>query len=171
MFANLTYRDVCGFIDPGLHSASFSASTTTSSGNLIDAMKFEKFIFAMYAQSTAPANATLTIYSCSTSASSISSASSNWTAITSCSVTMASSLASVSSNRYCAFLEIRGEAINSTSTTVRYIRPVISCGSGVASNSVLTVTGVTCMGLDPVYGPADQQEPSSLYVSNETDFL
>lgn len=170
MFGNLKFRDQVGFVAAGIGSASFSVSTQISSTTVIDFSKFEKLVFALYCNSTQYGNKTLTLQSISTSASSISSASSNWTSITSCSVVLASSLASAASP-YCAVLEVRGEALNSGSgATPRWLRGVITCTSGVSSSSVDTVN-LAIFGVDPVYGPASQQEPQSTFVTAETDFL
>lgn len=171
MFATRKYRDQVAAIAPGFVRASFSVSTQISSGALVDLAKFRKLVFELYTEGTQYGNKTLTLYSCSTSASSISSASSNWTAITSVSVVQNSSLASVSSNQYVTPLEIRPEYLNSlNSVTIRYIRPVITCTSGVSSNSVdnayLVVKGLTAH-----YGPASQVEPVSTFVVGNAEFL
>lgn len=170
MFGTRKYRDEVAAIAPGFTSASFSVSTQVSSTSVIDASKFRKLVFELYADGTQYGNKTVTLQSISTSASSISSASSNWTSITSCSVVMASSLASVSSKQYMATLEVRGEAINSLNSLYRYVRAVVTCTSGVSSNSVDTAFLVV-KGVDPHYGPASIQEPVSTYVTSEVDFL
>lgn len=170
MFATRKFRDEVGVINAGLQNASFSASGA-SSGGILDLSKFQKYIFLLQAGGTQYGNKTIGIYSCSTSASSISSASSNWAQVDSanCLVTMASSAASVSSNSYLAVLEIRAEKLFSGVSPIRYIRPVISCGSGVASNSVDTGC-LTVLGLLPTYEPASSQE-SPAFTVVETDYL
>lgn len=174
MFATRKFRDECAILDPGLVRASFSASTQVSSGRLIDCWAFRKLVFELYAEGTQNANKTLLIYSCSTSVSSISSASSNWAAVDSANfaVTMASSLASVSSNRYAAILEARPErwmgSINSVS--FRYIRPVITCTSGVTSSGVDNVY-LAIKGLLPQFGPASLSEPVTTMVTSEVLYL
>lgn len=174
MFATRKFRDECAILDPGLVRASFSASTTVSSGRLIDSWAFRKLISTIYAEGTQYGNKTLQFYSCSTSISSISSASSNWAPIDSANfaVTLATSLASVSSNRYCAVLEARPERWNGSvnSASFRYIRPVITCGSGVASNSIDNVY-LTMYGLLPQFGPASLSEPVTTMVTSEVLYL
>lgn len=171
MFATRKFRDQVGMIAPGFVRASFSVSTQISSTSVLDMSKFRKLVFRLYADGVQYGNKTLTIQSISTSASSISSASSNWTSITSCSVVMSSATASVSSLQYLAKLELRPEALNSiNSQTVRYIRAVITCTSGVSSSSVdnayLVVDGLT-----PQYGPASLADSGSAFVIAETDYL
>lgn len=171
MFATRKFRDEVGFIAAGISSASFSVSTQISSTTVIDASKFRKLVFALYANGTQYGNKTLTLQSISTSASSISSASSNWTSITSCSVVMNSSLASVSSQPYAAVLEVRGEAFQSANSfSARWFRAVVTCTSGVSSDSVDRVN-LAIYGVDPQYGPASQSEPVTTFVTSEVDFL
>lgn len=173
MFATRKFRDEAGIIDPGFIRASFSASGNAS-GRLIDSWAFRKLVFELYAEGVQYGNKTLQVFSCSTSVSSISSASSNWTAIDSANfaVTMASSLASGSANRYCAILEARPERWNGSvnSASFRYIRPVILCTSGVSSNSVDNAY-LAIKGLLPQFGPASLSEPVTTMVTSEVLYL
>lgn len=163
MLATQRFSDVIGTVDCGMISASFSASTTINSGSVMDLSKFQKFIFMMQCTGIQYGNKTLQLYSCSTSASSISSASSNWAAVDSAnlSLVMSSSAMSVSSNRYLGILEVRAEKVmnqcsTSSANPVRWVRPVITCTSGVSSTSVDTVT-LQAFGALPAYGFASSQ--------------
>lgn len=170
MFATRTFADEIGHLDAGLGSTiATSVSTSSLSGNLFDLAKFRKYLFTLYAYGTA-GKPTLLIYSCSTSVSSISSASSNWTAVDSTNLQVQiGSAASVSSSVYCAKLELRAEKLFSGTSPIRYIRPVVVMSS--ASSSSSSVNGyLTAHGLLPQYGPADQSEASGFTVA-ETDYL
>lgn len=175
MFATRRYTDEVGAVDAGLISASFSASTQVSSGACLDLSKFRKYVFQMAARGVQYGNKSILIYSCSTSASSISSASSNWGVVDSanCVVTMLSASASVSSNTAIALLEVRAERLFSGVNPIRYIRPVFTCTSGVSSNST-DVVAISCAGLIPGYGTASSLLTSGLGAPGytvETDYI
>ena len=169
-FATARFSDIIGTFDAGLGSTiATSVSTSSLSGNLFDLGKFRKYVFTLFAYGTA-GKPTVLVYSCSTSVSSISSASSNWTAVdsTNLSVTLGSA-ASVSSSMFNARLEVRAEKLFSGVSPIRYIRPVVVMSS--ASSSSSSVNGfLTAHGMLPQYGPASLSEPSGFNVA-ETDYL
>lgn len=170
MFATRKYHDVVGIFDAGLGSTiATSVSTSSLSGNLFDLSKFQKYVFTLQAYGTA-GKPTILVYSCSTSVSSISSASSNWAAVDSAnlSVTLGSA-ASVSSSQFAAVLEVRAEKLFSGTAPIQYIRPVVVMSS--ASSSSSSVNGcLSAVGLLPSYGPASSQENQGFVVA-ETDYL
>lgn len=170
MFATRRFSDEVGTFDAGLGSTiATSVSTSSLSGNLFDLAKFRKYVFTLYAYGTAGLP-TVLVYSCSTSLSSISSASSNWAAVDSANLQVAiGSAASVSSSRYAAKLELRAEKLFSGVNPIRYIRPVVVMSS--ASSSSSSINGfLTAHGLVPQYGPASSQEATGFNVA-ETDYL
>lgn len=172
MFPTRRFRDVIGVFDAGLGSTlATSASNSSFSGSLFDLAKFQKYVFSLYTYGTAGAPSIL-VYSCSTSVSSISSASSNWAVMDSpnMAVTVGSASASVSSSRYAAVLEIRAEKLFSGVAPVRYIRPVVTMGSTCSSSSSSVNGFLTAVGLVPDYGPASSQENAGFVVA-ETDYL
>ena len=168
--ATKRFSDVIGTFDTGLGSTiAHSTSTSSLSGALFDLAKFRKYVFHLYAYGTAGKPAIL-IYSCSTSVSSISSASSNWTVVDSTNLTASiGSAASVSSNQFCCKLEVRAEKLFSGVSPIRYIRPVVTCSS--ASSGSSSVNGfLTAHGMMPQYGTAASQEATGFTVA-ETDYL
>lgn len=171
MFATRRFRDEVGLIAGNIGSASFSASGAAS-GTILDTSKFQKYVFILQCSGTQNANKSIAVYSCSTSASSISSASSNWAQVdsASCIVTLASASASASAGTFAAVLELRAEKLFSGIAPIRYIRPVVTCGSGVASNAVDTIQFMT-FGLLPSYGTASSQESPAMTLVVETDYL
>lgn len=170
MFSTRKYRDVVGILDAGLGSTiATSVSTSSLSGKLFDLSKFQKYIFTLYAYGTA-GKPNILVYSCSTSASSISSASSNWTVVDSTNLTATlGSAASVSSNQFAAVLELRAEKLFSGTSPIQYIRPVVVMSS--ASSGSSSVNGyLTAVGVLPSYLPASSQEATGFTVA-ETDYL
>lgn len=169
--ATRQFRADTGLLNPGFVRASFSASGT-SSGGLFDLAKFQKLVFELYCEGIQYGNVTMTIYSCSTSASSISSASSNWTQVDSANLVLSlnSSALSVSSNQYAGILDTRAEKYGNTSQGMRYIRPVITCGSGVSSSSVTNLF-LTAKGQLPAYGTGASQESPAYASVTEVDYL
>lgn len=169
--ATRRFRDDAGILDGGFIRASFSASGT-SSGGLFDLAKFQKLIFLLGTEGIQYGNVTMAIYSISTSASSISSASSNWAQVdaTNLTLSMNSSALSVSSNRYMGLIDCRAEKFQNTSNGMRYIRPVVTCGSGVSSTSVTNLYLVP-IGQLPAYGTASSQESPAMGVVVELDYL
>lgn len=170
MFATRRFSDEIGTFDTGLGSTiATSVSTSSLSGNLFDLAKFRKYVFTLYTYGTAGLP-TVLVYSCSTSVSSLSSVSSNWTAVDSASLQVAiGSAASVSSSRYNARLEVRAEKLFSGTSPIRYIRPVVVMSS--ASSGSSSINGyLTAHGLVPQYGTAASQEATGFNVA-ETDYL
>ena len=174
MFATRQFTTEVGLFDPGFTEATFSASTVVSSGKILDLARFRKYVFVLQAKNVQAGAKNILVYSCSTSVSSISSASSNWAAVDStvCVATVvASTTASTGITQ--AILEVRAEKFFSGTNPIRYIRPVVTTGSGVASNSVDSVNLIV-MGLLPQYGPASTYASGSLsapVATSETDYL
>lgn len=176
MFATRRFTDGVGTLDGGIPVATFSASTVVSSGNILDLSRFQKYVFVLQVKGAAAGNKTIALYSCSTSASSISSASSNWAQIdsASCIATVTASSTSSTGNAF-GVLEVRAEKLFSGVSPIRYVRPVITTGSGVASNSIDSVSLIV-LGLLPKYGTASDYASGSLgapvpTTPFETDYL
>lgn len=170
MSAVKRFSDIIGTFDAGLGSTiATSVSTSSLSGSLFDLAKFRKYVFTLFAYGTA-GKPTVLVYSCSTSASSISSASSNWAAVDSANLQVQlGSAASISSNVFNAKLEVRAEKLFSGVSPIRYIRPVVVMSS--ASSGSSSVNGyLTAHGLLPQYGTAASQEAAGFTVA-ETDYL
>jgi hypothetical protein len=170
MFATRRFSDEIGHLDAGLGSTiATSVSTSSLSGKLFDIAKFRKYIFTLYTYGTAGKPVVL-VYSCSTSVSSISSASSNWAAVDSANLQVSiGSAASVSSDVFCAKLEVRAEKLFSGVNPIRFIRPVVVMSS--ASSGSSSVNGyLTAHGMLPQYGPASYLEATGFTVA-ETDYL
>ena len=170
MFATRRYHDVVGIFDAGLGSTiATSVSTSSLSGNLFDLGKFQKYIFTLYAYGTS-GKPNVLIYSTANSASSLSSASSNWTVVDSLNLTATlGSAASTSTSQFAAVLEVRAEKLFSGTSPIQYIRPVVVMSS--ASSGSQSVNGyLTAVGLLPAYSPASTQENSGFVVA-ETDYL
>lgn len=174
MFATRRFTDAVGVFDAGFVQATFSASTVVSSGPCLDLSKFQKYVFVMAVKGAAAGAKNILVYSCSTSASSISSASSNWAVVDSASCTVAVPAGSTSSTgETMGILELRAEKLFSGTSPIRYIRPVLTTGSGVASNSIDSVNLIV-LGLMPKYGLASDQVtgcPVAPVASIETDYL
>lgn len=176
MFATRRPTDEIGFLDGGIPIATFSASTVVSSGNTFDLQRFRRYVFTAQCKGALSGAKTLALYSCSTSVSSLSSVSSNWTQIDSASCVVSVASASTSSTgQTLLVLDVRAEKLFSGTSPIRYVRPVISTGSGVASNAVDSVSLIV-QGFLPQYGPASAAVTAASgfgapVLTVETDYL